>query len=578
MILHTRRFGQGSRRLRGWIPGVAKEPVMGELRRLGMGRGSGDSIRHHAWKASLAAVLPSSGARNSTSPTARARSFGGLWLCLLWLLTCSSASALPETRSFWMGFTPFPHDTTAAALDYTRDRLRQDADLIAHHLDEGIPWLEALGAEPVSGELASEWNYRKALSADRTTLVSITPIDISRSRLAPYFSPEGVVPLPEPWSEYTFDHPDVKTAFLNYARNTIDFFDPDYLVIGIEVNGLLNNAAEKWSAYLRLHRYVYTVLKIEFPRLPIMVSMIGIDLLEGASDVDHQAQIQGLDAILPYSDFFALSLYPFMSSFVTDTIPDDLFTRLRALSDKPMAVAETGYPAQPFTITFPDGPLIFEGTPAKQDQYLRLLFDSAQSLAFRFVVNFVLRDYDAIWEQLGRDETLAIWRDTGIYDEAGVIRPAGQRWLDWLDLPSRVTAWPGLGSAINGSWFNPDRGGEGFVFDLFQRNGASTLGLVVYFYTYDPEGLPLYLVGSVEDLSPGSQTPIIVEVNRTRGGTFGPGFMAADVEVIPWGELSIEFFECDSGRVSWTASDPAYGEGSTDITRLVPLAPGMDCF
>ena len=505
-------------------------------------------------------------------------SVGRLCFCLLWLLACNGASALPEARSFWMGFTPFPHDTTEEALDYTRDRLRLDADLIAHHLDEGVPWVEAREAEPVSGELASEWSYRKALSADRTTLVSITPIDISRSRMAPYFSPEGVVPLPEPWSDHAFDHPDVKIAYLNYARNVIEYFEPDYLVIGIEVNGLLKNAPGKWSAYLSLHRYVYTVLKTEFPRLPIMVSVIGIDLLEGASDVDHQAQIQGLDEILLYSDFFALSLYPFISSFVTDTIPDDLFHRLRALSDKPMAVAETGYPAEPFTITFPDGPVTFEGTPAKQDQYMRLLFDSAQSMAFRFVVNFVLRDYDAIWEQLGGDETLAIWRDTGIYDEDGVLRPAGQRWMNWLDLPSRVAAWPGLGGSITGSWFNPERGGEGFVFDLFQREGADTLGLVVYFYTYDQGGQPLYLVGSAENLSPGRQTPMTVEVSRTRGSGFGPGFVAEEVEVIPWGELTIEFFDCETGRVNWAANDPAYGEGNTTITRLVPPGPGLSCF
>ena len=489
----------------------------------------------------------------------------------------SSALALPSTRAFWMGFTPFPHDTTQDALDYNRVRLRQDGDLIAHHLDEGVPWVEALAGQPISGELADEWAYRKAVAEDRTTLLSITPIDISRSEMAPYFSPDGVLPLPEPWSTYAFDHPDVKTAYLNYARSAIDFFEPDYLVLGIEVNGLLKSSPEKWSSYLVLHQYVYRALKAEHPRLPMMVSLIGIDLLEDASAVDPVTQRQALDAILPYSDYFALAMYPYMSSFSTDVIPEDLFTRLRAMSDKPMAITETGYPAEPFTITFPEGPFVFEGTEEKQDQYMALLLTSAQALDFRFIVNFVLRDYDAIWEQLGRDETLAIWRDTGIYDETGALRLAGDRWLEWLAVSSQVAEWSGFGSGIQGSWFNPERGGEGFVFDVFERSESGSLGMVVYFYTYDLDQTPLYLVGSVESLSPGRQEPITVEVVETRGTTFGAGFDSDDVQVAPWGSLTLEFTDCESGRVSWQPIASGYSAGSTEITRLVPLARELSC-
>jgi len=46
----------------------------------------------------------------------------------------------------------------------------------------------------------------------------------------------------------------------------------------------------------------------------------------------------------------------------------------------------------------------------------------------RSEVNFVLRDYDALWQQIGGNEDLTIaWRDTGLYDEAGAARPALSR-------------------------------------------------------------------------------------------------------------------------------------------------------
>jgi hypothetical protein len=352
-----------------------------------------------------------------------------------------AASQSPDERAFYMGFTPFPYDVDDAALSYTAERLQADGDLIAHHLDEGIPWPEALAGDPLPAPLMAEWEYRRAISAEHQVYLAITPIDISRTWLAPYHGPEGVVPLPAPWDGYTFDHPDVQAAYLNYARRAIDFFQPDYLAIGIEVNGLLTNTPDAWPAYLALHQHVYTQLKADYPGLPVMASLVGTALLEGyTEEADHAAQQQARQDILPYTDIFALSLYPYMSVYTTDIIPDDLFARLHELSDKPIAIAETGYPADTFSLTLPDGVFTFASDAQKQADYMRRLLESAQVYEFRFVVNFVLRDYDAVWEALGRDETLVIWRDTGIYDEDGELRPAGDLWLEWL---ARPVAGPG---------------------------------------------------------------------------------------------------------------------------------------
>jgi hypothetical protein len=42
----------------------------------------------------------------------------------------------------------------------------------------------------------------------------------------------------------------------------------------------------------------------------------------------------------------------------------------------------------------------------------------------RFVINFVLRDYDALWQDMGSPDDLnRIWRDTGFYDEDATSGP-----------------------------------------------------------------------------------------------------------------------------------------------------------
>jgi len=177
------------------------------------------------------------------------------------------------------------------------------------------------------------------------------------------------------------------------------------------------------------------------------------------------------------------------------------------------------------------------------------------------------------------------WMIRGDEVSSRSARRIGSRQSDNLTLSLSVTyevtessPFPGIGQAVQGSWFNPDRDGEGFVFDFFSRGeGPDNLGLVVYFYTYDLNDRPLYLVGSAEGLTPGSTEPILIEVFQTQGTSFGPDFDPSNVAVIPWGILEIEFLDCESGEVRWFPITVGYGEGSTLIERLVPPLQGSSC-
>ena len=123
-----------------------------------------------------------------------------------------------------------------------------------------------------------------------------------------------------------------------------------------------------------------------------------------------------------------------MSVYLTDSIPASMFEDLFSLSDKPIAIAETGYPAQSFSITVEGGGTIdFNSTPQKQHNYIAGLLEQADQRNFIFVINFVLRDYDALWEAIGSPQWAIVWRDTGLYDENGVSRPALDTWRDALD-------------------------------------------------------------------------------------------------------------------------------------------------
>ncbi|GAB4549897.1 MAG: hypothetical protein OHK0023_15110 [Anaerolineae bacterium] len=360
-------------------------------------------------------------------------------MCAISVGTLGTASAIAqaqESRPFDMGFTTFPYEVSLAAVDYTYRTITADADLFAHHFDNGVPWPEALAKQPFPVNLRNEWIYRKSKTpSSHKIYLSVTPINFMRNGLATYRGEKEDMPLPAPWNRYDFDHPDVQAAFLHYCQEAIHAFAPDYLNIGIEVNLLLNAAPEKWASYLRLHQATYTALKREYPDLPIFVSIYGASLLDGYTEDDVALHRKALAEIMPYSDYFALSLYPYTTRFMTARLPTTMFDELRRLSDKPMAVAETGYIAQPLTVTINGAPFTIDSDENKQDAYIMLLLEAATKHRFKFIINFVLRDYDAIWEMLGKTDLAATWRDTGLYDESGTPRKALTTWRGYLERP-----------------------------------------------------------------------------------------------------------------------------------------------
>ena len=202
-----------------------------------------------------------------------------------------------ESRPFHMGFTRWPPEATLEGIDRMNNFVNTYGDMTALHFDGGVPWPEALTDSPLPAGLMSSWQFtRDAIPAEHTLLVSITPLDMTRSKLAAYWGESDNQPLPKPWDGYSLDHADVKTAYLNYARRVVEYFHPDYLAIGIEANVAQVNAPESWEAYKQLHQFVYENLKAEYPDLPIFATftishMSGLDGGDQATQKNERARV-----------------------------------------------------------------------------------------------------------------------------------------------------------------------------------------------------------------------------------------------------------------------------------------------
>jgi hypothetical protein len=357
------------------------------------------------------------------------------------LVACQPAQPpSAETRSFYLGFTPFPYEASLQAVDYTYQTIAREADLICHSFDEGVPWPEALSGQPFSQHVQNDLNSRKARTpAGHRVFVQVTPLNFGRNGLALYRGTANEQPLPAPWATARFNNDLVKRAYLNYCERMIQHFQPHFFGFSIEANLLLGNAPKLWPDYLELHQFVYQELKKKFPQLTLLFSWHAGYLLRGYENrQDYDAQEAAVRVLNDYTDVFGVSAYLYATNFGTASLPPDFFARLRALTGRlPLAMTETGYLAQTLELDVP-ARITVPSDEGKQRAYFEWALAGANEYNFLFFNNFVLRDYDQLWQQIGgvRDIT-ALWRDTGLFDETGRERPALQIWRQYLQRAKR---------------------------------------------------------------------------------------------------------------------------------------------
>ena len=346
-------------------------------------------------------------------------------------LSATTPASVPQvqTRTFYMGFNPWPYDLTADALSWTYKTINAMGDIVDHHLEEGVPWPEAYSGSPFSDDFMN--NIRQRLSNTRPSqaiLLSINPLSGSRDGIALYRGSAPNMPLPPPWNAYQLDDIHVKTAYLNYAKRLVDLFHPVFVVMGVEANLLMANRPALWPHYLELHKYIYAKLKMSYPAIKFTVSMTAPDLLAGYTPADHAAQMRALKDLSPYIDFLGVSLHPFMSSYLAETVPADMFDKIYALTNLKIGITESSYPAKIWSMPIGGGTAVFNGSSAKQNDFVTGMLATANQKGSLFVIYFAPRDYEALWRKSGQSTAMLPWMTTGLYDDSGHERPALATW------------------------------------------------------------------------------------------------------------------------------------------------------
>lgn len=360
-----------------------------------------------------------------------------------WPSVGGAESTATSFRKPLFGFTPFPYDFTTEAVDKTRQLIVPNSGLYALHLDDGIPWKEALESKPFPARVQREWDdWASKIPPGHAVYVGLAPLAKDRKNLAPSRGERDGESLPPTLKNARLDDERVKQAYLAYARRAVLQFKPDFLNLGIEAGELASRNASHWPEFIALYDYVATTLKHEFPRLKIGISF-------GLQSLRDPKVARLAKPVMDKSDYLGLSFYPYMSPFGekfgdpplpagTNAWREPL-AWVRNFSTKPIAICETGFSSRDVQIRSFD--LEFRGSPEMQAIYVHDLLQTARRDGYLFVVWFLAIDYDKLYAKMPKgSEVNLIWRNIGLLDSELRPKPAWNEWKNAIESAQPTTS------------------------------------------------------------------------------------------------------------------------------------------
>jgi len=218
--------------------------------------------------------------------------------------TPSTPPPVVKTRSFYMGFTPWPYDSTVNAVNVTYQKIQQHGDIVHHQIMQGIPWNEAFNKTAYPQTVEDDLNGRLSQTlSGKKVLLSIDSLNAGRDKLADNWGSSGAQARTTPWDTRDFDSPEVITAYTNFALNLISRFNPSYFNYGTEASELILKDLVTFNKFKVFAEKVYTNIKAQHPNLKILFS-VG---LKTPSSTEMTTIKSNLVDLLPYIDVLGIN-------------------------------------------------------------------------------------------------------------------------------------------------------------------------------------------------------------------------------------------------------------------------------
>ena len=316
-------------------------------------------------------------------------------------------------RPFMMGISTLPRELNAKAYADAFRLAGETGEIVL--IQRTPPWSDFLPGADVSDETAKTTAAEKdAVSSHHLKLFfAIDPTDGSTGR-------DRLAGLPPSLSGRNFGDADVRAAFISYAKYVALNYKPAYLALGVEMNLYYDKDKDDMENFKSLYEEAYARVKEISPNTQVTLTFQYEDLQGLLPTEDkHFADWQLLKQFEQHMDVAAISTYPSFSFNAAGAIPDNYYSQLRAFTDRPIVIAETGYSSAA------GAQGINNGSEAEQAAFARRALAEAQNLHMPFVIWF------AGWDPTyARDTPFGVFQHIGLRREDDSEKPAWQVWSD----------------------------------------------------------------------------------------------------------------------------------------------------
>ena len=326
-----------------------------------------------------------------------------------------------SSRNFKMGFSTWAYAPTVEAVNNTYKFIRENADIYSEHIDYKIPWNAWINDLSLPVEFTNEIDSRisKRISNIKLAL-SVSLLNNERSDLAEDY--DGNTPEYSKLSDIN-----IENAYFKHIQYLTSRFNPDYLIIAIEVNELYLRSPEKWGDYKVLISNVKNRLKQEYPELMVSESITLHNLYK--PDIPNSQKY--IDEIIEYAnnmDFVAISFYPFFKGMHSEKDFQKAFDFLHDKITRPIAFAETSHLSEDLSIDSYD--LFIKSNECEQNAYLETLTLNAQKQDYEYIIWWAHRDFQKLWETFPEElkDLGKLWRNTGLILDNGNSKKAYYTW------------------------------------------------------------------------------------------------------------------------------------------------------
>jgi hypothetical protein len=341
-------------------------------------------------------------------------------------ISCENDNSMDviSTRDFNMGFSTWSFGPDEVDREETYQFITSNSDIYSEQIDNKIPWNTWINNTDLPSEFTDDIEFRVSRRLNNhQLLLSVSLLNTDRDDLEEDY--DGSIP-----EHNTLNDTIIENAYFKHLQYLITQFNPDYLVIAMEVNDLKLKSDTKWNEYKLLMANIRSRLKAIYPNLQLSESITLHNWFNPEVDnrADYIAEITNY--INQNLDFAAISFYPFFKGEHSKSEFQEAFDFLNSHVNIPIAFVETTHLAENLSISSFD--LNIESNVCEQKEYLETLLLNAYNHNYKFIIWWAYRDYDELWATFPPEfqDIGKLWRDTGLLDENGKERPAYAVWKD----------------------------------------------------------------------------------------------------------------------------------------------------